>query len=198
MTLIRTMLRAFAEQAVLRQLPVPNGSLSTSSGSGDAATAAALIARAAVELTNTYVHRSNRVHNTFCTLFLGVLNVDSGALTYINAGHDIPVLIGASGGKSDLGCKGTSPIGVEPDIQYETEEVLMRPGDVLFTYTDGVTQARDPARRFFGKDKLPLILERPIASARAIIDDVIAGLHDHIAGAEPEDDVTMLAVRRLP
>ena len=81
MTLIRTMLRAFAEQAVLRQSPEPSGSVSTSSGPGEAATTAALIARAAVELTNTYVHRSNRVHNTFCTLFFGVLNVDSGALT---------------------------------------------------------------------------------------------------------------------
>ena len=58
----------------------------------------------------------------------------------------------------------------------------MGPGDVLFTYTDGVTQARDPARRFFGKDKLPSILERPIPSAKAIIDDVVAGLHDHLAG----------------
>ncbi len=197
MSLIRTMLRAFAEQAVLRQSPAPSGPPSTSPGAVSAAVTAGLIARQAVELTNTYVYRSNRAVGTFCTLFFGVLDVDSGALTYINAGHDIPVLIGTSGSKVHLGTKGT-PMGITPDIQYETGEVLLGPGDTLFTYTDGVTEARGPAGKFFGKDVLPSILERPIPSATAIIDDVSAGLHDYIAGAEPHDDVTMLAVRRLP
>jgi serine phosphatase RsbU (regulator of sigma subunit) len=117
-------------------------------------------------------------------------------LTYINAGHDAPALIGPGGVKARLDRTGPV-VGVIPDARFEIDRVLLEPGDILFAYTDGVTEARDPAGQFFTEERLRAILQQPIPAAGALVDRVIASLNDHIAGAEPYDDVTMLAVRRL-
>jgi sigma-B regulation protein RsbU (phosphoserine phosphatase) len=74
----------------------------------------------------------------------------------------------------------------------------MGPGDTLYAYTDGVTEARDPDGRFYTEARLLSALEAPAPSAAAVLSGVIADLHEHVKGAEPHDDVTMLAVRRAP
>jgi sigma-B regulation protein RsbU (phosphoserine phosphatase) len=175
MALFRSLLRAFAEQAVDRG---PDS-----------------IARSAVELTNGYVYQTHGWQCMFCTVFFGVLDLAGGALTYINAGHDAPALLGRSGIKTRLNPTGPS-VGWLPSPTFNVEHVVVEPGEIVFAYSDGVTEARDPAGQFFTEKRLLSILERSSPSAEALVGNVRADLDRHIAGAEPYDDVTMLAVRR--
>jgi phosphoserine phosphatase RsbU/P len=131
----------------------------------------------------------------FASLFFGVLESSSGSLSYVNAGHDAPILIGAAGVKARLAPTGPV-VGVKPNIAYDINHVLLEPGDTLLAYTDGVTEARNSAGQFFTEKRLLALLEGSVQSATALLDSVVANLHEHIAGAEPSDDVTMLAVRR--
>jgi anti-sigma regulatory factor (Ser/Thr protein kinase) len=133
----------------------------------------------------------------FATVFFGVLDTASGALAHVNAGHDAPVLLGPAGVKARLGRTGVA-VGLEPNFSYEIGAVCLEPGDALFAYTDGVTEARDPAGLLFTEKRLLAILEKPLGSAADLVGNIKAGLDSHGAGAAPCDDVTMLAVRRRP
>jgi sigma-B regulation protein RsbU (phosphoserine phosphatase) len=201
MTLVRSLLRAFALQAQSREplstsdakSPPPASDTAERQGSNQAQR----IAKTAVELTNAYVAENHGWQCMFCTLFFGVLESASGVLTYINAGHDAPALVGPEGIKVRL--RPTGPVvGIKPSISYEMKDVLLEPGDSLFAFTDGVTEARDPTGVFFTEKRLLSILAEPVSSTTGLVDNVVDNLLHHIAGALPHDDVTMLAVRRAP
>jgi serine phosphatase RsbU (regulator of sigma subunit) len=183
MTLFRSLLRAFAEQEAERSYD-PRGTPLAES-----------IARSAVERTNSYVAATHGWQCMFCTLFFGVLDTVTGSLSYVNAGHDAPILYGAGGIKSGL-TKTGPVVGIDASNSYGMASVVLEPGDTLLAYTDGVTEARNPAGEFFGEKRLRSILQAQDASAAALVTGVMGALHEHIAGAEPHDDVTMLAVRR--
>jgi sigma-B regulation protein RsbU (phosphoserine phosphatase) len=133
----------------------------------------------------------------FATVFVGILNTRTGSLTYVNAGHDHPVLIRANGSQMEL--KETGPVvGVFPHCTHDLNRVELEPGDTLFAYTDGLTEARSPGGKLFGKERLLALLEGTTRPAETLLADLIAHLREHVADAEPSDDVTMLAVRRFP
>jgi serine phosphatase RsbU (regulator of sigma subunit) len=74
---------------------------------------------------------------------------------------------------------------------------VLEPGDVLLTYTDGVTEARSPSRQMFGEGRLLSLLEGGgVTSVAGLLARIVSTLHEHTAGTEASDDVTMLAVRR--
>ncbi len=187
MALARSMLRAFAVQAA-------------GSGEDTGPRLADRIAVSALKLTNNYIAENHR-DCMFATVFFGVLDTASGALTHINAGHDpLPVLLGSNRVKARL-APTAKMVGPEPQCDYETKTVVLEPGDTLFAYTDGVTDARSPGGRVedrFDEKRLLAVLEKPAATAAALVEAVKAALDQHSAGAEPFDDVTMLAVRRVP
>lgn len=88
-------------------------------------------------------------------------------------------------------------VGLLPDAQYSVQEAQMEPGDTLLAYTDGVTEARNPNGNLFGEKRLmSLIGNRPYPSAAALLDAIDTAVEAHTAGADPSDDVTMLALRR--
>jgi sigma-B regulation protein RsbU (phosphoserine phosphatase) len=85
---------------------------------------------------------------------------------------------------------------MSPDVPYDIGRVPLEPGDTLLAYTDGVTEARDRAGAFFTEKRLLALLGESAPSAAALLERVVANLQEHVAGADPYDDVTMLAVRR--
>jgi sigma-B regulation protein RsbU (phosphoserine phosphatase) len=99
--------------------------------------------------------------------------------------------------RARLGATGL-PIGVMPDSEFGIEQVDLAPGEILFVYTDGVPEARDPDRAFFTEKRLVALIERPASSAEALLDRVLDTIGAHIADADQFDDITMLAVRRSP
>lgn len=151
----------------------------------------------AVVQTNNYIINNHASANMFATMFFGVLDPASGALAYVNGGHNPPYLVGPEGLKEQL--KPTGPaVGMLPDVDFGIEQTQFEPGDVLLTYTDGVPEARAADGAFFTDARLLSLLEPPAPSASALLDRIQTSLQEHTANAPKFDDVTMLAVRRKP
>ena len=151
----------------------------------------------AVVGTNDYITENHMEQGYFATMFFGVLDPSNGALVYINGGHNPPVLHRADG--SQVYLKPTGPaVGMLPGVKFRMGQAKLEPGDVLFAYTDGVTDARAPDGAFFTERRLFDIVAGGARSAQALVEDVAAQLTTHIAEAPQFDDITMLALRRAP
>ena len=144
----------------------------------------------------------------FATFFYGVLDRTTGDLTFTNAGHNPPLLLDADGGVRTLETGGL-PLGMLPDMDFEQETVRLEPGDVLFLYTDGITEAigplpdgtvpreEDTVETMFGEDRLTALLEtcRGLGAA-AIRERVLRAVSEHTRGVPQSDDITLVAVTR--
>jgi serine phosphatase RsbU (regulator of sigma subunit) len=131
----------------------------------------------------------------FVTLFLGILNVRTGELEYSNAAHNAPYIIRADGNARSLEVPDGTPLGVEEDFSYECRRTVLRKGDTIFLYTDGVTEAMDHRRQLFTEERL----ETAINSLREKSnEELIAGIMKEIEafskGELQADDITMMAL----
>lgn len=149
----------------------------------------------AVAGTNDYVAENHMTQGYFVTLFFGVLDPRSGSLIYINGGHNPPLLVRAAGGVEPLPPTGPA-VGMLPHVRYRMGQTRLEPGDVLFAYTDGVTDARSPDGAFFGEARLHALVERGMDSAGALVAAIEDELQGHMRGAPRFDDITMLALQR--
>lgn len=134
----------------------------------------------------------------FVTMFAGFLDVRNGQLTYFNAGHDAALVISADGGIRSLPRPAGPIAGVILGTDYGMARDRLAPGDILVTYTDGVTEASDGADRMFGAGRLVAALRdaRPVC-ARDALDALRAAVDDFVAGAPQSDDITIVAVRYI-
>ena len=136
--------------------------------------------------------------NMFATLFFGMFDPRNGELAYINAGHNPPFIVGQDGEiKAKLTSTGPA-VGMFPGVDFQIEYGKIEPGDTLFAYTDGVTEARAPNGDFLTEKRLVELLSDPVSSAAEIIDRIDNTLKNFIADAEPFDDITMIAINRKP
>jgi phosphoserine phosphatase RsbU/P len=140
-------------------------------------------------------------HNTACmfvTIFLGVLDLSSGVLRYWNAGHNPPYLLRAQGGRDTLGGTGI-PFGIDADMQYRIDETALRPGDALFLFSDGITEAFDTEGAEFGTARLEAALEAARGgSAAELVAGVLGATAAFATGADQSDDITALALVLRP
>ena len=131
--------------------------------------------------------------NVFVTAFLGVLELTTGRFTYVNAGHNPPLLRLGDGGFRYLDVPSGMLLGIFEKFRYGQSELIMAPGDRFFLYTDGVTEAMDPQDTLYGTDRLREYLN---AHENADADKVLEGLKadiDAFSGAREQcDDITML------
>ena len=149
----------------------------------------------AVAGTNDYVVENHMSQGYFVTLFFGVLDFSNGQLLYINAGHNPPAIVRSDGTLELLRPSGPA-VGIVSNARFEIRQARLEPGEVLYTYTDGVTEARSATGEFFGESRLFDALRNGAASAQELVDDLEARLEAHTAGSEQYDDITMLALRR--
>ena len=130
----------------------------------------------------------------FATVFCAILNVATGELRYANAGHNPPVIIESTGLRF-LAMKAELMLGPVPDTKYHTAQLQLRPGDTIFLYTDGVTEAKDPRDRQYGEQALREALRKVAGlDPTSIIHSVREDLRRHAGDAPQSDDVTMLAL----
>jgi sigma-B regulation protein RsbU (phosphoserine phosphatase) len=148
-----------------------------------------------VELTNDYILQNHENSNMFVTLFYGVLDLASGQLSYVNCGHNPPVIVGSTGVKMRLRPTGPA-VGMFPGILWKVQHVYLEPGEVLFAFTDGVTEARASDGSFFTEEHLLELLEQPAASAVALLSRIDESLRAYIGSATQFDDITMITARR--
>jgi sigma-B regulation protein RsbU (phosphoserine phosphatase) len=119
-------------------------------------------------------------------------------MAYINAGHTPCFVVGADG-QLKARLKSTGPaVGMMPGVEFKISQAVVEPGDTLFTYTDGVPEARNPAREFFTEKRVLELLAEPTQSARSLLERVEATLLNFIDTADQFDDITMLIARRQP
>jgi sigma-B regulation protein RsbU (phosphoserine phosphatase) len=154
----------------------------------------------AVRLTSAYLFSNHGDTYTFATLFAGVLDPTTGRLIYVNAGHNPPLLLGANGhgGRSlrqELTPTGPA-IGLLPNLPFRLAETALRPGELLLTFTDGITEARNPASEEWGDERLVALLEMSDGSAEVTLTTIEVAVQAHMGGAEAFDDMTLLALRR--
>ena len=135
----------------------------------------------------------------FVTLIYGVLDPVTGIFRYMNAGHD-PMLWVHHDGRVEALNSNTYPIGIvdsdEFDSMGEEQSITLEKGDLLFLFTDGVTEAEDPSGRQFGLDRIATTIAG--ARPKEAIQRVEAAVHEYIDGHPAHDDVTLLALWRQP
>lgn len=131
----------------------------------------------------------------FVTAWMGVLTLSTGKLMYVNAGHTRPLLRRKDGSFTYLtGRSGFVLAGME-HISYRQEEIQLHPGDTIFTYTDGVTEANDVKGRLYGEERLKEAVNRqPESSPDEILKAVWDDVMEFQGEAEQFDDITMLAL----
>jgi sigma-B regulation protein RsbU (phosphoserine phosphatase) len=131
----------------------------------------------------------------YLTLFLAVLAQGGGALRYVNAGHNPPLLLHPDGRVEPLPATGR-PLGLYPGGGYEERAVALRPGSTLFLYTDGLVEAEDESGEAFGLERLQaLLLSERQNGPDAILAVVEDAVRAHRGGAEAMDDATLVALR---
>ena len=131
----------------------------------------------------------------FVTAWMGLLNVKTGQLTFANAGHNPPLLKRADGSFEYLKCKAGFVLAGMEGIRYRRNELQLHPGDTIFLYTDGVTEATDAGEMLYGEQRLMSLLNhQSVSSAQAVCDAVKADVDAFVGEAEQFDDITMLCL----
>ena len=140
---------------------------------------------------------SNIPDNRFITFFMTVINPSTGELVYTNAGHNPPLLVRASGGCDKLAGGGVI-LGILPMATYKEMSGQMQPGDVLVLFSDGVTEAPNPADEDYGDERLgQLVASMRDRPAQEIVEAVEKAVADFTQGAPAADDITVVVARRI-
>lgn len=150
----------------------------------------------AVAGTHGYMTQNHLAQGYFATLFFGVLDPVTGAVVYINCGHNPPVLHRADGEQAVLEPTGPA-LGMLAGSTFRLGRAHLGPGDTLFLYTDGVTEAKDPDGRFFTEDRMrSLVACGAGEGAELLLGRMDEALRAHVGAADQFDDITMMALHR--
>jgi serine phosphatase RsbU (regulator of sigma subunit) len=141
----------------------------------------------------------NNDSNMFVTFFVGCLDLYTGQVRYSNAGHDKPFLL--SDDITLLPTQANLPLGVFADTSFGEQALTMSPGSILLLYTDGLTEAKNPERKAFGRDGVQAVLQAGDGFRDKTLETLVSALSEgahRFAGDAPQsDDLTMLAIKRL-
>ncbi len=145
--------------------------------------------------------RQENTERMFVTAFIGILDLRTGMFEYVNAGHNPPLVYRAGESRfSFLAVARNFVLGGRKGINYQKQETVLAPGDVLFLYTDGVTEALNEKEELYGEDRLLETLNRidvSDISAKEILEAVRSDVALHVGEAEQTDDITMMGIRFL-
>lgn len=131
----------------------------------------------------------------FVTMFLGLLDLETGHLDFCNAGHNPPVLL-RDGKPEFVDMIPNAPVGIIPELDYEGEEIADITNSPLFVYTDGLNEAENRQQEQFSDERLLELMEQvPFESCQQTVEMLREEVEKHRDGAEPNDDLTMLCVK---
>ena len=133
----------------------------------------------------------------FVTLFLGVLDLESGELNYCNAGHNAPVIIdGHQAKEKSIPVLPNLPLGIEPGFAFTAQAMQLHRDDTLFLYTDGLTEAANKRMELFSENRMMDVLAKVNGlRPQQIVDSILTEVGRFVNGAEQSDDLTMLVIR---
>ena len=155
---------------------------------------------AVIQIANNKLCENNEA-NMFITAFMGFLDLKTGVLRYVSAGHNPPLVRHGDGEFEYLPKCKTVVLAAMDDYPYRAEEMQLGPGDVFYAYTDGVTEATDSLEELYGEPRLKDALDAEIKKCRSM-EELCHGIKhdvDAFVGDAPQfDDITMVAVRWQP
>ena len=154
--------------------------------------ASGLSPKKCIESVNKTVSKNNE-NCMFVTLFYGVLDLQKKTLTYVNAGHNSPYKIDTKKQVKKLPAPGDPPLDVLPDAEFQEHTVPILPEETLFLYTDGITEAQNKRKEFFGENRLQTVLsKKDCQSVEQIGSEVLKSVHSFAGEEEQSDDITYL------
>jgi len=135
----------------------------------------------------------------FVTAFYGILDATTGQLTYANGGHNPPLAVRRSDGVvEEVPRTGGLALGVMPEVAYTERTLQLQPGDTLFLYTDGISEAMDGGGREFTEARLKSVLSgTDMQSVDLVLASVTDAVSDFVGDAPQSDDITCLVIRYL-
>ncbi len=149
--------------------------------------------------SNEVLCQSNPL-NLFVTVFVALIEPNSGRVCYANAGHNPPVHLFPQGDPQLLPMRGELALGVMEGVRYSLDTLHLKPGEALLTYTDGITEAFDDKGRAYGETRLlqwARLLDHQ-ASAEQSLTSLLNDVDSFQDAANQSDDITMALIRRLP
>ncbi|HKZ10818.1 MAG TPA: SpoIIE family protein phosphatase [Rhodanobacteraceae bacterium] len=146
---------------------------------------------------NNYIARTHDRANMFATMFFGSLDLATGELVYVNAGHEPPLITGTQGVRARLTPTGPA-VGMLADMDFQATKVVLGNGEALVAFTDGVTDSHNAAGALFGDARLRELVTAPADSAQAMVQRIQAALRAHAGDVPAFDDITLMVVRRTP
>jgi len=148
---------------------------------------------------NRLVYESS-ASDRYATFFLAVLDSSSRVLTYVNAGHNSPILMRASGAGTGLLRldEGGTVVGLMPDGSWAQGQLRLDVGDLLVAFTDGVSEAMSASDEEWGVNRLIAALRTfSSASSQEILDSLMASADAFVAGAPQHDDMTLIVIKAI-
>ena len=156
----------------------------------------------AVAEANDALSRDNDA-NMFVTAWIGELDLATGVVTYVNAGHNPPVLIARGREPEYMRARSGMMLGAMDGMSYTAHRFTLSPGDMLYLYTDGITEQPDLRGELFGEDRLLFSMKTMLAGGGAALErgdspllrSLFRAVSAHGGGAELADDCTQLLLR---
>jgi len=133
----------------------------------------------------------------FVTLFVGILDTDTGELVYTNAGHNPSYLRRDDGNLERLDTRHGPVVGAMPDLIYKESRLQLHKGDIVLTYTDGVTEAMNADKNLFSKNRLERVLQNGNGQVtlEKLVKSLVSEVKDFEKGADQADDITVLSIQ---
>lgn len=148
-----------------------------------------------ISFTNNYIAETHANANMFATIFIGIFDLQSGTLTYMNCGHEPPLWVKGNDSITEIPRTGMA-VGVIPDANFSSREIAFDRNDTLLAYTDGAPDAVNRDDNYFGKERLFKIVENNNTHPDLMLQKISDELRQFIGTASQFDDITLLAIKR--
>lgn len=148
-----------------------------------------------ISFTNKYVSETHAEASMFATLFIGLLNLYDGTLSYINCGNESPLLLRK--GCVVTALQPTGPvIGIIPEAKFSVKEICLEKNDLILAFTDGIPDVLNVDNRSFGNERLLNLVNGSDSNPATLLNNIQENLHQFIGSANQFDDITLMAIKR--
>jgi sigma-B regulation protein RsbU (phosphoserine phosphatase) len=147
-----------------------------------------------ISFTNQYITETHE-DAKFATVFIGLFDIKSGLLTYINCGNEPPLLLGKGGKITTL--PPTGPVvGVMPEAVFSVKEIAMEKNDILLVYTDGIPDALNKDGISFSNERLMKFISEENSSHEVLLKNIVGQMDEFIGETDQFDDITLMTIKR--
>jgi len=186
MTLFRSLIRATCQYSFLSHEPESVDKFADDMNE---------VLRKSIDTTNNYIATTHSKSSMFASVFFGVLDPVSGELNYVNGGHESPVIFRADGEYEVLEVTG-GVLGLFPWARFSMASAQLNPGDLIFSYTDGVNEAKNEQGEQFTEQRIFDMKETVWNDGNNFVEIILEQIHEFRGNAPQSDDITMLVLRR--